>query len=86
MPIIQKHLPNAKIILYGSRARQTNAPGADIDIALDMGKKIDRSIIIAIKDDLEESALPILFDVVDYHAVSEHMRNEIKRDGKVWNL
>lgn len=45
VPIIEKYLPNAKIILYGSRARNDNQEGADIDIALDAGDKIDRVLM-----------------------------------------
>ncbi len=40
VPIILKHVPQAKIILYGSRARMDESDGSDIDIALDMGRKI----------------------------------------------
>ena len=84
--IIEKHVPNAKIILYGSRARKDHKEGSDIDIALDLdlGKKIDRIKIINILDDLDESLLPIEYDVVDFNNVSEDMQSEILKDGVVW--
>ena len=84
LPIIAKHLPNAKIILYGSRARKDARQGSDIDIALDMGKKIDSLVLSKIMGDLEESNLPICYDIVDFQAMSEHMQKEILKDGIVW--
>ncbi len=84
VPIIRKHLASAKIILYGSRARGDDRQGSDIDVALDAGSKIGSSILSAIVWDLEESSLPIKFDVVDLHVVSEHMKAEILKDGVIW--
>jgi predicted nucleotidyltransferase len=84
VPIILKHLPNAKIILYGSRARKQERPGSDIDVAIDMGSKIDDHTMALIRGDIEESSLPILFDIVDFYAVSEDMVEAIKKDGVIW--
>jgi predicted nucleotidyltransferase len=84
MPIITKHLPNAKIILYGSRARGDFRRGSDIDVALDMGHTIDTLIMSNILGDLEESKLPINFDIVDFWRMSEDMQKEILKDGILW--
>ena len=85
VPIVLKHLPDAKIILYGSRARKDEREGSDIDIALDRGKKIDTLIMAKIIRDIEDSDLPICFDIVDFHAVSKEMQEEIIKDGVIWN-
>ncbi|HSC25312.1 MAG TPA: nucleotidyltransferase domain-containing protein [Candidatus Babeliales bacterium] len=84
IPIIEKYAPSAKIILYGSRARMDFREGSDIDIALDMGHKLDTLIISNIVGDLEESNIPILFDIVDFRSVSESMQKEIVKDGVIW--
>lgn len=84
VPIINKYLPEAKIILYGSRARGDFHEGSDIDVALDLGCKIDTLIISKIIGDLEESRLPIEFDIVDFWRVSEEMQKEILKDGIIW--
>lgn len=84
LPIITKHLPNAKVILYGSRARKDAREGSDIDVALDMGKKIDHTVFNKILSDLEGSRLPINYDIVDLYTVSEHMQKEILKDGIIW--
>lgn len=84
VPIILKHLPNAKIILYGSRARKQERPGSDIDVAIDVGKPIESHTMAMIRGDVEESNLPILFDIVDFHSLSEDMVKAIKKDGVIW--
>ena len=82
--IIRTHMPNAKIILYGSRARHDDKAGSDIDIALDAGAPINERSINNIMHDLEESQLPIYFDIVDFHRVSKEMQQDILREGVVW--
>lgn len=84
MPIILKYLPNVKIILYGSRARADAHEGSDIDIALDAGKKIEDAQMTTIIGELEESNLPINFDIVDFYTISERMQQEILKDGIIW--
>ena len=84
IPIIIRYVPDAKIILYGSRARGDAKQGSDIDIALDMKEKIDRSLLNKILQDLEESRLPICFDIVDFAKISQDMQKEILKDGVVW--
>ena len=84
MPIIERYLPDAKIILYGSRARGDFKGGSDIDIALDMGTTIDNKLMNSITWDLEDSDLPINFDIVDFVKMSEDMKKNIVRDGVIW--
>lgn len=84
MPLIIKYLPGVRIILYGSRARGDFRQGSDIDIALDAGHKIDTIIVSKIIGDIEESKLPICFDIVDFWRVSEDMQKEILKDGIIW--
>ena len=84
VPIIVTHLPKVRIILYGSRAHGDWGGGSDIDIALDLGRKIDSAILSNIIGDIEESILPIKFDIVDFHNVSEEMRQEILKNGIQW--
>lgn len=84
LAIILKHLPQVKVIAYGSRARGDWKEGSDIDIALDAQSKIDQNIVAAIINELEESTLPINFDIVDLHAASEELRKEIEKDGVLW--
>lgn len=83
--IINKHLPNAKIYLFGSRARGTHNPGSDIDIAVDTGAPINWSILGELKEDIVESNIPLFVDIVDINNVSEDMKKQIKKDGVLWD-
>ena len=68
-----------RIILFGSRARGTNSPRSDIDIAVS-GGDVDRFSI-----DISENADTLLmFDIVplDY-GITDELRNEIDRDGVI---
>lgn len=84
IPIIERYVPEAKIILYGSRARGDNKEGADIDIALDAGEKIDDLLMSKIVWDLEDSDLPIFFDIVDLVKMPDAMKKNIAKDGIIW--
>ena len=84
LEIISKHLPDCKVYLYGSRARKDHSEGADIDIALDVQKPIDWTILYKIKDNIDESALPVFVDVIDFHTVSDDMKEQVKQDGIIW--
>lgn len=84
--IIKKHIPQAKIYLFGSRARKTHHPGSDIDIALDAGIVLDRGIIGEIKEEIENSTIPFFVDIVDLQAVSEQMREQILKEGILWTI
>ncbi len=57
--------PDLRIYLFGSRARGTNAPEADIDLALDRGRKLTISELSIIKNIIEALDIPYMVDVVD---------------------
>lgn len=84
VPIVIKYVPNTKIILYGSRARGDFREGSDIDVALDTGHTINILTMSTIIGDLEESNLPILFDIVDFQTLPEDLQKEIIKDGIIW--
>jgi predicted nucleotidyltransferase len=81
---IEKYLPTAKIYLYGSRARKTHSEGSDVDIALDNSTTIAPSTIFKIKDEIEESTMPLFVDLVDVHNVSQKFLESIKKDWVLW--
>lgn len=81
--IINKHLPNAKIYLFGSRARSTHSPGSDIDIAVDTGESIPWTTLGALEK-IIESNIPLFVDIIDLNSVSEDMRKQILKEDIVW--
>jgi uncharacterized protein len=82
--VISALMPDVKIYLFGSRARGTNGPKADIDIALDGGKQLPIEDVDEIKSMFKESNIMYQIDVVDVYQVSELMRNEIFKEKIIW--
>jgi len=82
--VISALMPDVKIYLFGSRARGTNSPRADIDIALDGGKRLPIEDVDEIKSMFKESNIMYQIDVVDFYQVSELMRNEISKERVMW--
>jgi len=82
--IINKHLPTTKIYLYGSRARGDHAEGSDIDLAIDMGSPIDFTTLGTIKEEIEESTIPLFVDVIDVNVSSSDFIASIKKDWIKW--
>jgi len=84
LEIIEKHIPNCSVILFGSRAKKTHAPHSDIDIALDTNTIIDSTLLGTIKDEIEESTVPFFVDVVDIHNISKELKEQIEKHGIIW--
>ena len=82
--LVSALVPNAKIYLFGSRARKTHGPRSDIDIALDAGHELERVMVGEVRDILNASNIPYKIDVVDFYGVSDDMRQFIDKEKIVW--
>ncbi len=82
--VIEIFFPNAKIYLFGSRAKNTHTAISDIDIAIDAGHPMDMSERGQINSMLDALSIPQNIDVVDFQRAPEALRVNILRDGIVW--
>lgn len=82
--VISALLPEAKIYLFGSRARGSHKEFSDVDLALDAGKELRPALVGEARDMLNASNIPLKFDVVDMQAVNQEMQNAIRKDGILW--
>ena len=82
---LQLLFPGAKIYLFGSRARGDNFPASDIDIALDAGSKIDPQKMLAAAAYIDALNIPYEVGLVDFNAVPQAMRDNILKEGILWN-
>ena len=82
--LILKRIPSAQIYLFGSRARKTYREGADIDVAILADEKIPRSVIYALRDDIDDARIPVEVDLVDLFEADPRLLDEVKRDGVEW--
>jgi|SRR5690242_586652 len=72
-----------KVLIFGSRASETNRPGSDIDLAV-FGKEISFSIISRLCSALDDLPLPFLFDIINYQTINNPaLKENIDTKGKV---
>lgn len=76
--------PDAKIYLFGSRARGTFRETSDIDIAIDAGRRLSFLELAQARNVLESLYIPQKIDVVDMNAIPEEMKTIILKEGIVW--
>ncbi len=67
-----------KVVLFGSRARGTNSPRSDIDIAVKGGNS--EMFCLDLK---EKSHTLLVFDIAELDTISSELKKEIERDGVV---
>jgi len=82
--VISVMIPQAKIYLFGSRARGDFKRYSDIDIALDAGVPLRNVDVDEVKSMLNESNIRQLIDVLDYHSVNSAMQESIMKEKIVW--
>ena len=71
---------DAKVWVFGSRAKWTTKDSSDLDLAVDAGRPLTRQEMNQLEDAFEESDLPYKVDVVDMHRVSDSFKTIIERD------
>ncbi len=81
---IAYHYPQAKVILFGSRARGTHRQGSDIDVALDIGEPIKLREMSRIRVTLENLPISLGIDIVDMHNILAELQQIIASEGIVW--
>lgn len=79
--ILQKHLPvDAKVWVFGSRARKTAKKFSDLDLAIDTGKPLSLELLAKLAEEFEESALPYKVDIVDWATIDDLFRKKIEQE------
>ena len=81
---VEYHYPDAKIILFGSRAHGKAKEGSDIDIAIDIGEPIPLHEMSRIRTTMENLTIPLMVDVVDMQRIPEEFKQIILKHGIVW--
>lgn len=72
-----------EVYIFGSRAKGTDKPGSDIDLAV-MNEGVGLNTIMNIKSALTESTLPYNTDVVNYPTLeNSDLKEHIDRVGKL---
>jgi len=82
--VIEISFPEAKVYLFGSRARTDYNERSDIDIAIDAQRPMsftEKGQIISMIDALN---IPQKTDVVDFHRAPKALKDNILQEGILW--
>ncbi len=76
--------PDVKIYLFGSRATGKYNERSDIDLALDLGRKMDLSEIAKAKNVMEAINILRKVDIVDLNNIPDSLKRNITNEGILW--
>jgi predicted nucleotidyltransferase len=84
LKIISAFYPESKIYLFGSYAQGKQRAGSDIDIAIDVGKRLNLHERHFLKNLLDALPMAQKIDLVDMHSIPEEMHQAILMEGIAW--
>lgn len=76
--------PDATIYLFGSRALGAHTERSDIDISIDLGRKMTFTEIDVAKNIVEGLNIPQKVDIVCLHRARPTLRANILKEGIIW--
>ena len=79
--ILRRHVPDRKVLGYGSRATWTAKDYSDLDLAILGDEPLSLDVTSALAEAFRESDLPFKVDLVDWARADETFRKIIRRDG-----
>ena len=68
-----------EVYLFGSRARGDEREGSDADLAIS-GTEIDRCDLSLIRDQWEDSTIPMMLDLVDLKDINSAVGEQIEKE------
>ena len=78
--ILVKHVPDANVWVFGSRATGKPQKYSDLDLCIRAGQALGLNVMRAMAEDVSDSDLPWKVDIVDWWSVSDEFRVVIDRD------
>ncbi len=78
--ILAEHVPECEVRAFGSRAAWTARDYSDLDLIIMGDGPIDWQTMGRLKEDFEESRLPMRVDVLDWHSIPDRFKEGIKHD------
>jgi predicted nucleotidyltransferase len=79
--IIASYLPDARVFLFGSRAKGDARETSDFDIAVDAGSKISFGVIARVRDEIDELRTLKSIDIIDLNRVNPKFKTIIYKSG-----
>ena len=81
LDIIRRRLPEARVWVYGSRAKGRARRYSDLDLMLDDGgRQISASVMGNLDEDFDESNLPIIVELHDMAQTDARFLERVRED------
>jgi len=77
-PILDKHVPGARVWAFGSRVKGTATKFSDLDLAIEAAAPLDLRTLALLEQDLSDSDLPIKVDVLDLAGLTASFRKLVE--------
>ena len=78
--ILARHVPDAVVWVFGSRATGHSKKYSDLDLCIKASHPLDLDVMSALAESFSESDLPWKVDLVDWYSISDAFRAIIDRD------
>ena len=75
--ILQRHVPERRVLAFGSRVTGQNKPFSDLDLAVIGDEPLPLSVSGGLRDAFSSSGLPFSVDFVDWAITDEEFRQAI---------
>lgn len=78
--ILVRHVPDANVWIFGSRATGKAKEYSDLDLCIKANQALGLDVMSAMAEDFSVSDLPWKVDIVDWFSVSDSFKAIIERD------
>jgi uncharacterized protein len=82
--ILQTHLPDREVWVFGSRIGETPKPYSDLDLVVQGEDALPPATLSALKEAFEESNLGFQVDVIEWASIGESFRQIIAANYSVF--
>jgi len=84
--ILKEYVPTFEIFVFGSRYNGNTHKHSDLDLAIKGPDKIDLLLMAEIKDEFQNSDLPMRVDIIDFNRTSTEFQNIILNNSVVLKI
>lgn len=78
--ILRRHVPGARVRVFGSRARGGATAGSDLDLLVEQASPVSEAALASLDLDFADSDLPFRVDVRDAASLDPAFRRRIEPD------
>ncbi len=72
--ILEKYISDSEVCAFGSRVTGKSKKYSDLDLVIKARLSLDNKTIALLRNDFEESNLPIKVDIVEWNALSDSFK------------